>query len=274
MTTWKTFLSIISKIDDNLEELLVQKEIEDDNYRILNTLTIRLRDETLENLKRIQLCSDFKNAVVQFLKFSTISDQIICRYESLVKKYPKQLNNVFYDFRDPTTFKEKALEMATESFIALKIQGYSEDANPILKLLKLRTLEVQIFNYANDLHKTAFTMATSVNVNDDDNEEQKYDKISDELKKARAEISRLREENEELKNHLIEEKRRNDILSRNLNSLNEENYKMKKKYDSEILEYNTRIQNLIKTSVCSNDEELISLRKEVASLRLIVERRK
>ena len=273
---WQSFLSSLSKLDDDLEELLFSKEIEDDNFHILNEMTIRLRDQTMNNLKRIQLCSDLKKAINQVFSYSTIADQIICRYETLVKKYPKDLQNVFCDFRDPTKFKEKALETTMEAFIGMKAHGYGSDVIPMIDLLKLRTLQVQAINIANNLHTSAFGMATNTKIEDDDTENKRYEKMSYELDKARAEIKRLSDENEELRKSLIGEKSRNDILSKQYNTVSEEKYRLEKQIQAERIEYNARIQNLLKSAAYSSekDNEIAMLKEQIASLHLLLDQRK
>lgn len=273
-----SFPALLSRIDDIIEELVLVKEIEDQNYRILLSMTVKLRDQQLENLKRIQLCSDLKKSVEQVMAYSTVSDQIVCQFEQLKKKYPKQLNNVFYDFRNPETFKEPALVMSINVLISLQVQGFGSDVNKCLDLMKIRHLQYKLITNCDELHKKAFSIATYSNTLSDepDYSQQKFDAISAELAKYREEVRRLQEENKSLHEKLAEEKSRNDILSRTMNQLSEEKLQLEKKFGMERTEYNIRIQQLVKTASASadKDNEIALLREQVNSLQAILENRK
>lgn len=273
-----SFPSVLSRIDDIIEELVLVHEIDDGNYRILQSMTVRLRDSDMENLKRIQTCSDLKKAVTQVMAYSTVSDQILCNFQNLNKKFEKQLKNVYSDFRNPETFKEPALEMTINALIALEVQGFGQDVRKTLDLTKIRLLQYKLITLCDELHKKAFSIATYTNNLSDepDYSQKKFDAISAELIKYKEEVRRLQDENKLLHEQLADQKSRNDILSRTLNQVQEEKLNLEKKYGTERTEYNIRIQQLLKvaSSSADKDNEIALLREQVRTLETIIDNKK
>lgn len=213
------YIESLNQIMNIIDDLDLKDDLTTNNVKILMNFARKLNNQLLTHIERSKLASDFQKAIDQVLSFSDVPDQIISRCDFLSKKFPEEFHNISYDFRNLHAFKYPALEDCKNSLINLKNHGHRNEADPILKLIELRSLHFKLFTSVEEL-QTAISnmMVKEMHRNDPNNlskerfedilkdlyeAKQEAEKFSIECKKAQDECKTMKELNERLKANIV-----------------------------------------------------------------------
>ena len=207
-TVLQSFITVLSQIDIQVDELSMIMEVNEENRRILLGYTNQIREHLLDDLERERIIRDLSSAYNQVLEYSTISDQILTRSIVLLKKYGQELYNTHFDFGDISSFKENVI-VDTESVLnSLKMKVQDIDIKQMLILIRNRKIQVSLWNAICRLSDMSLQIIKQSKEQQEGNDSFLY-----------TELERIKQQNERLQANWIKEREKNDSLNRELSNI-------------------------------------------------------
>jgi hypothetical protein len=130
------------------------------------------------------------------------------------ERFPTELHNVSFDFRDFQSFKYLAIKDALDSLNTLSSHGWRREVQSILDLTELRMVQFTLHDGVDQLHAAISDMMVQAHrrENADDLSREKFAGLLKELEVARSDAQKWLEKRERTKKKLQREREMNANL--------------------------------------------------------------
>ena len=260
--------TLLSQVANNLEDLFKLNDLSQNNFNCLLHLTRILRDDSMKPNDRDKKSIDLRNSIDQILNSSMVADQILIQGNSLAKRFPTELDNISFDFRNFKNFKALAIQDALDSIKTLKNHGFDKDTVNIFSLLQIRSLHFEIYSIVQQIVTCCTDLMATNHVKVQQFTKEHYNQMQKELEESQLNSKKLLVELETVQKELEKEQKTNRKLIDSIENVRQDMEKMKRIHHIELEKRDKEIRGLRNVAAQSlfNSQEVQLLKAQLAAL--------